>query len=114
MILVRSNLVRPEVDSSAENTTCIDCVNTTCISTNTQRVGMPKGMTESVQTPADRLKIAREALGYKSALSFAEAKELTVSTYGSHENGTRNLTNSAAQRYAPLLNVDWKWLMFAE
>ncbi len=42
------------------------------------------------------------------------AYNLTLSTYRSHENGNRPLTESAARNYAKPLGVRWLWLWRAE
>lgn len=62
--------------------------------------------------PKDRLKDARQAR-YRSARAFALAheEEINESTYRSHENGTRDLTEDAAKTYASLLGTTWQWLM---
>lgn len=65
-------------------------------------------------TPADRLRTARKAAGYTSAAAFAHANDIKGSTYGSHENGTRNLSIEAAKEYAGPLDVTWQWLMFGD
>jgi hypothetical protein len=63
---------------------------------------------------AARLRHAREHAGHSSAAAFAAAAGVPHVTYRAHENGTRNLTVSAARRYAPHLGVAWQWLMFGE
>lgn len=63
------------------------------------------------ESPSDRLRVAREKAGYDSAAAFTEAHGITESTYRSHENGTRGLTMAAAKQYAPLLGVEWLWLL---
>lgn len=67
----------------------------------------------AMQESGERLKKAREAAGYPSASAFANANGLTVSTYVSHENGTRGLTVSAAKRYAAILGIGWQHLIDA-
>lgn len=65
-----------------------------------------------MMTPTStRLRDARKAAGYTSAASFAREHGFPGSTYGSHENGTRPLTEEAAKDYAGPLNVTWQWLM---
>ncbi|MCP4392943.1 MAG: helix-turn-helix transcriptional regulator [Alphaproteobacteria bacterium] len=61
-----------------------------------------------------RLKEARETAGYKSAADFANKCGFTEGTYRSHENGTRNLTESAAKRYAKELNSSWLHLLYGD
>ena len=66
------------------------------------------------KAPTTRLRQARENAGYSSAEAFGKAHEndgINVSTYRSHENGTRKLTPRAAKIYAALLSVDHLWLL---
>lgn len=58
-----------------------------------------------VDTPADRLRRAREKKGFDTAAEAARCYGWTISTYVSHENGTRGITNDAAKRYARAFNV---------
>lgn len=64
-----------------------------------------------METPARRLKWARERAGYKTARDAAEAFGWAPSTYYGHENGDRKFKIEAAKRYALALNVPWAWLM---
>lgn len=68
------------------------------------------------QRPAQRLRQARIEAGYDSAAAFAQAHELTESSYRSHENGSRGMTRPIAERYARLLggSVTWQWLLFGD
>lgn len=59
-------------------------------------------------SPAERLKAARVAAGYKFASKFADAFGFTESTYRSHENGTRGLDVATARQYAAKLGVAWE------
>lgn len=63
------------------------------------------------ERPHHRLKRAREAAGYTTAAAFAEAYGLPESTYRSAENGTRGMKYQAAQLYARLLKIDWRYLL---
>ncbi|ACL60621.1 putative phage repressor [Methylobacterium nodulans ORS 2060] len=61
----------------------------------------------------ERLKRARFDAGYKNASMAAEAlrdKGLKVSTYKSHENGTRDITENAAMLYASAMGISFEWL----
>lgn len=59
--------------------------------------------------PCERLRIAREAAGYRSAADAAAAIGANSNTYASHENGNRGL-GRAASRYAKAYKVDKSWL----
>ena len=63
-----------------------------------------------METPGERLRYARERAGYATAQEFAEAVGSTVSTYRSHENGTRGIPNSSALQYAKKLKIEFDWL----
>lgn len=65
----------------------------------------------------ERLKHWRESLNYPSAAAFAQAHEgVTESTYRSHENGIRRITEVVAKRYAALMGSPerWWWLYSGE
>lgn len=64
------------------------------------------------QQPHERLQEARTKLGYESATRAAEAFGWTVSTYLSHENGTRGIPAKAAERYAKAFKVKPEWLLY--
>lgn len=53
-----------------------------------------------IKTPAETLRSARAAAGFKSAAEAAKHHDWKVSTYTSHENGTREISKAAARRYA--------------
>lgn len=64
-----------------------------------------------------RLRLLREAAGFKQASDFAAKFDFTDSTYRSHDNGVRPLTKDAAKRYAKALtralgrDIDWLYLI---
>lgn len=64
-----------------------------------------------MDTPAKRLKYAREKAGYPSATKAAEARGWNPSTYRTHENGQRNYGLNDAKRYGPAFKVPWLWLL---
>ena len=57
-----------------------------------------------------RLAEARRAGGFRSVEAAAKSSELSGSTWRSHENGTRDLTEEAAHLYADRLNLNYEWL----
>lgn len=67
-----------------------------------------------LSTASARLRHARARAGHSSAAAFATAAKVRDVTYRAHENGTRNLTVSAARSYAPHLGVSWQWLVFGD
>ena len=69
-------------------------------------------MTES---PANRLKRARLAAGYKRAIHFCDAHKVHQGTYSKHETGRRGLRLKQAEDYAELLgNCSAAWLLTGE
>lgn len=59
----------------------------------------------------DRLQKARIDAGYEHAADAARAFGWGVSTYISHENGTRGLRRDVAERYAKAFRVPAEWLL---
>lgn len=70
--------------------------------------------TYQMQTPADRLKQARELRGYATPTEAAEAFGWPAVTYRSHENGTRGLKPDVAARYAKALKVEPTWILYGD
>jgi transcriptional regulator with XRE-family HTH domain len=58
-----------------------------------------------------RLKIARKAAGFKTAISFAQKMRIAKSTFSQHENGTRSLTAEQIIFYSDTLQIDPSWLL---
>jgi transcriptional regulator with XRE-family HTH domain len=58
-----------------------------------------------------RLKIARQSLGWKTALSFCNNTGIHQSTYSQHEKGHRSLTAASLHKYGELLDVEPSWLL---
>jgi len=65
-----------------------------------------------METPADRLKAARQKSGYETAKAAAEAMGATVSTYIQHESGLRGYPSKTAARYAKFFRVAPEWLLY--
>lgn len=64
-----------------------------------------------MDTPAKRLKWAREQAGFAKPVDAARALGVNKATYYGHENGTRGLTRTAAARYARRFHVTLDWLL---
>ena len=71
---------------------------------------IPWGMKDS----AIRLRQARERAGYDSAKAAAEAMGVSVATYIQHENGTRGIPASRAERYAKFFRVAPEWILYGK
>lgn len=67
-----------------------------------------------MNTPALRLRAAREHAGYRSAAQFARAIDMPEVTYRAYENGTRAIPVEAAREFARKLSVAWSWLLTGE
>jgi len=65
-----------------------------------------------VSNANERLRAAREAAGYDTAKSAAEAMGASVATYSQHENGTRGYPATRAQRYARFFKTTPEWLLY--
>ena len=61
-----------------------------------------------------RLKTARLAAGYRTAINFCEKNQIPVSTYNMHETGKRKLSADVAEKYASILNINAAWLFTGE
>jgi hypothetical protein len=62
--------------------------------------------------PHQRLREARREAGFESPTEAAHAFRWNPVTYLAHENGTRGLRPSVAERYARAYNVPVEWLLF--
>lgn len=62
--------------------------------------------------PFERLQKAREDAGFAGPTEAARAFGWGVSTYLSHENGTRGLRPDTADRYARAFRVTTEWILF--
>lgn len=67
---------------------------------------------DPMESPADRLKAAREKSGYDSAKGAAEAMGVPVATYIQHENGSRGYPAERAARYARFFRTTPEWLLY--
>lgn len=65
-------------------------------------------------TPASRLARLRRHAGYEAAADAARAMGANLTTYWQHENGTRKLSNIAADRYAAFFRVDPGLILYGE
>lgn len=63
-------------------------------------------------TPAQRLKAARIAAGFKSASDAAAHLGVAQATYAQHENDYRGYGPIAALAYAEAFNTTPEWLVF--
>lgn len=58
--------------------------------------------------------MARAHAGFEEATEAAERFGWPVSTYLSHENGTRGIKPTIAKKYAKAFNISHSWLMTGE
>jgi len=65
--------------------------------------------------PKDRLKLAREKAGFANPTDAAKAhRELNKNTLISNENGNRDISRKAAEKYALVFGVDAGWILYGE
>lgn len=69
-------------------------------------------MSNGMDDPAARLRIARLRAGYTTGKDAAEALGFPVSTYLSHENGSRGISAKRAVTYARKYKVREQWLLY--
>lgn len=67
-----------------------------------------------MKKPKDRLQEARSAAGFDSPTAAASAfpRDINKNTLISHENGNRDISRKAAERYGKLFGVDAGWLLY--
>lgn len=65
-------------------------------------------------TPGGRLRSIRKAAGYKSASAASRELRLPKDALISHENGNRNISLDAAQKYGKAFGVDPAWLIYGD
>lgn len=63
-----------------------------------------------LETPANRLKQARQAAGFRFARSAAEHFNWNPNTYASNENGNAPFSYAAAKQYGAAFGVPAQWL----
>ena len=61
-----------------------------------------------------RLRAARKAAGFKSAINFTDKYALSASTYSQHETGQRSLNLTTLVKYSQLLEISSSWLLTGE
>lgn len=66
-----------------------------------------------MDVPFKRLQEARAKAGFSGPTEAARAFGWGISTYLSHENGTRGLRPAVADRYAKAFRVPAEWLLYA-
>lgn len=65
-----------------------------------------------METPAERLKTARERAGFADAKSAAKAFGWSYEAYKKHESGDNGLRPTVAEKYAAAFNVAPEWLLY--
>lgn len=61
-----------------------------------------------------RLRIARQAAGFKTARAFAQAHDIAQSTYSQYETGKRHFSIQVFARFSQFLNINPNWLLFGK
>lgn len=65
-------------------------------------------------TPGERLREARQRIGFTSAAQAAKAMDVPIATYTGHEANHRGFPAKRAALYAKHLQVSVNWLLFGE
>jgi phage repressor protein C with HTH and peptisase S24 domain len=67
-----------------------------------------------MKKPKDRLQEARAAAGFDTPTEAASAfpRDINKNTLISHENGNRDISRKAAEKYAKLFGVEAGWLLY--
>ena len=68
-------------------------------------------LTEKV---GQRLRLARQAAGYKTARAFAQHFEIAQSTYSQYETGKRSFSVNILIRFSEFLDINPNWLLFGK
>lgn len=74
----------------------------------------PAFYAERMDTPNERLRLAREAAGFATAVDAADALGVPRSTYIGHENGHRGFPAKRAPTYARRFKVSEEWLLYGK
>lgn len=68
-----------------------------------------------IELPRHRLSKARAAAGFASPSDAARAlRDVNVNTLISHENGNRDISRKAAEKYAKAFGTDAGWLLYGK
>ena len=98
----RSIAFAGDVIMSDMNAFCVRGVNAFCVPSREKIASM--------DSLAERLRVARQKAGYESAADAVRAFGWTKTTYADHENGHRSPKLSTLKRYATAFGVPWLWL----
>jgi hypothetical protein len=74
----------------------------------------PTRYASDMTTPNQRLKQARIAAGFASAVDAADALSIPRSTYIGHENGHRGFPAARVPQYAKKFKVSEEWLLYGK
>jgi len=69
---------------------------------------------DDMNTPAERLKSAREAAGFENPRQAALALGHKYETYYQHETGQRGITAAKAEIYARRFRVTSEWILYGK
>lgn len=67
-----------------------------------------------MDTPANRLRFLRERKGFTTAVAAAQAYGWNKYTYAQHENGTRDISRKAAERYGAAYRRAGGWILYGD
>lgn len=83
---------------------------------STRRYRPSMSTVPNLDDPSGRLKWAREKAQFKTASDAARRFHWNENTYRSHENGTRDISRKAANKYAKAFKIEngGGWILYGE
>jgi transcriptional regulator with XRE-family HTH domain len=69
-------------------------------------------MTTLTKLVGQRLRLARQTAGFKTARAFAHSYEIAQSTYSQYETGKRRFSVDVLAQFSQFLNINPNWLLF--
>lgn len=71
-------------------------------------------MSTLMEQVGNRLRMARQAAGYKTARAFAMAHDIAQSTYSQYETGKRHFSVDVLAQFVESLHINPNWLLFGK
>lgn len=69
-------------------------------------------MTNLTTLVGQRLRLARQTAGFKTARAFAQTYSIAQSTYSQYETGKRRFSVDILVQFSEYLNINPNWLLF--
>ena len=71
-------------------------------------------MTSLTKLVGQRLRLARQTAGFKTARAFAQRHAIAQSTYSQYETGKRRFSVDVLVQFSECLNINPNWLLFGK